>query len=138
VPFVLDASVIACWAFEDENHVDADQALALLRTDEAVVPSLLWFEVRNILVMNERRKRLTETDTVEFLRGLSSLRILVDHTPDEEEVLRLARTHRLTVYDSAYLELAKRKACPLATLDADLAKAAGTEGVRLIGAVGSA
>jgi predicted nucleic acid-binding protein len=133
VPFVLDASVIACWAFEDENHVDADQALALLRTDEAVVPSLLWFEVRNILVMNERRKRLTEIDTIEFLSGLSSLRILVDHMPDEVEVLRLARTHRLTVYDSAYLELAKRKACPLATLDADLAKAAGAEGVRLIG-----
>jgi hypothetical protein len=33
----------------------ADQALARMRTEHAVVPSLWWFEVRNILVVNERR-----------------------------------------------------------------------------------
>ena len=132
MPFVLDASVIACWAFDDENHPHADKALAQIRTEEAMAPALLWFEVRNILIVNERRKRLTATDTIEFLRGLSKLPIIVDHKPDEGEVLRLARLHCLTVYDASYLELAQRKACPLATLDTDLAKAARAEGVRLI------
>jgi predicted nucleic acid-binding protein len=45
----------------------------------------------------------------------------------------LARRHRLTVYDAAYLELASRAALPLATLDAMLVAAARSEGVRRIG-----
>ena len=72
--FVLDASVAACWVFEDEDHSYAAQALARIRTDEAHVPSLWWFEVRNTLLVNERRGRLTEIDTAAFLRGLSRLR----------------------------------------------------------------
>jgi predicted nucleic acid-binding protein len=47
--------------------------------------------------------------------------------------LALARGHRLTVYDAAYLELALREDLPLATLDAALARAARVEAVPLIG-----
>ena len=49
-------------------------------------------------------------------------------------VLALARTHRLTVYDAAYLELALRVDAPLATLDRKLAAAARAAGVPLVGA----
>jgi predicted nucleic acid-binding protein len=49
MPFVLDTSVAAYWAFEDENHPAAALALERIRTDEAVVPSIWWFEVRNTL-----------------------------------------------------------------------------------------
>ncbi len=45
MPFVLDASITACWAFQDESHPDADMAFIRIRTDEAFVPSLWWFEV---------------------------------------------------------------------------------------------
>lgn len=45
-------------------------------------------------------------------------------------VLRLAREHRLTVYDSLYLELAVRERRPLATLDRKLRLAAEAEGVQ--------
>jgi predicted nucleic acid-binding protein len=48
--------------------------------------------------------------------------------------MTLARRHRLTVYDAAYLELAQREAVPLATLDEELATAARAEQVALIGA----
>src|SRR5215470_900186 len=41
-----------------------------------------------------------------------------------KRVLRLARTHRLKVYDAAYLELAQRHRVELATLDAGLMEAA--------------
>jgi predicted nucleic acid-binding protein len=64
--------------------------------------------------------------------GLSRLRIRIDRAPDEGAVLRLARTYRLSVYDAAYLELAQRERLPLATLDADLKKAAAGEGVALL------
>jgi predicted nucleic acid-binding protein len=130
--FVLDASITVCWAFQHEDHPDASLAFAQMRTQEAVVPCLWWFEVRNILVVNERRQRIAESDTAAFLLNLSRLRIRVDRVPDEDAVLRLARTHRLSVYDAAYLELAQREGLPLATLDADLQKAAVGEGVALL------
>jgi predicted nucleic acid-binding protein len=133
MPFVLDASIAACWAFDDEDHPVAALALERIRTDEARVPSLWWFEVRNTLIVNERRKRLTESDTADFLRGLARLGVTIDRSPEEAEVLALARRHRLTVYDAAYLELARRDGVPLATLDSDLAIATQAENTLLLG-----
>jgi predicted nucleic acid-binding protein len=130
--FVLDASITACWAFRDEHHADADLAFRKIRTEEAVVPSLWWFEVRNILVVNERRRRIAAPESAAFLLHLSKLRVREDRQPDEGSVLRLARTHRLSVYDAAYLELAQREGLPIATLDSDLRKAAAAEGVALV------
>ena len=49
-------------------------------------------------------------------------------------MLRLARTHCLSVYAASYLELAIREAIPVATLDGELAAAAIAEGAELIGA----
>jgi predicted nucleic acid-binding protein len=40
---------------------------------------------------------------------------------------------KLSAYDAAYLELAMRSGLPLATLDADLAKAVTTAGVPIFG-----
>ncbi len=133
MPFVLDASIAACWAFQDEDDSIADLALERIRTDEALVPSLWWFEVRNILIVNERRGRLVEADTATFLRGLSRLGIVIDRATEESAVLTLARRYRLTVYDASYLELAQREAISLATLDKDLKAAAKAAGAALLG-----
>ncbi len=133
MPFVLDASIAACWAFEDEDHPIAALAFERIRTDEALAPSVWWFEVRNTLIVNERRGRLTDADVRAFLKALAGLGVTLDRSPDETDVLALARRHRLTIYDAAYLELARRQNVPLATLDADLAAAARSEGVALIG-----
>ena len=130
--FVLDASITACWAFQDEDHPDAGLAFHRMRAEEAVVPCLWWFDVRNILVVNERRRRIAESDTAAFLLNLSRLRVRLDRLPEGDAVLRLARTHRLSVYDAAYLELARREGLPLATLDAGLRRAAAGEGVALL------
>ncbi len=133
MPFVLDASIAACWAFEDEDHPAAALALERIRTDEAQVPSVWWFEVRNTLIVNERRGRITQADTAAFLRGLSRLGITVDRSPEEAAVLMLARTHNLSVYDAAYLELAQREQLPLVTLDKELRLAAHAIGTKMLG-----
>ena len=130
--FVLDASITACWAFDDEDHPDARAAFHRMRTEEGVGPALWWFEVRNIQIANERRRRIAEPDTAAFLQNLALLRLRVDQSPDENAVLRLARVHRLSVYDAAYLELARREDLPLATLDGDLRGAATDEAVALV------
>jgi predicted nucleic acid-binding protein len=82
--------------------------------------------------VNERRRRITESGTASFLLNLSLLRLRIDRSPDENAVLRLVRAHRLSVYDAVYLELAQREGLPLATLDADLRRAAAGEGVPLV------
>jgi predicted nucleic acid-binding protein len=134
--FVLDASVSACWAFADEDHPAADLAFSSLQTEEAVVPALWWFEVRNILVVNERRGRINEQETDFFLRALALFRIRIDRDPEHAGVLRIARTQGLSVYDAAYLELAYREKLPLATLDRRLGEAARLMGVQLFENVG--
>jgi predicted nucleic acid-binding protein len=52
--------------------------------------------------------------------------------PDDQIVFSIARLHRLTFYDAAYLELALHENAPLATLDGSLAKAAAADGVPLL------
>ena len=131
--FVLDASVSACWALGDEEHPVADKALDRTCSDGIIVPGLWWFEIRNILVVAERRKRSTIARTNAFLTQIKRLELSIDRSPDEETILRLARNHAMTVYDASYLELAIRAGAPLATLDKKLAAAAASEGVGLIG-----
>jgi len=133
--FVLDASITACWAFDDEDHPHARLAFDRMRSEESVGPFLWSFEVRNILIVSERRGRISESDTATLLVHLSRLRIRADPVPDERAILRLARAHRPSVYDAAYLELAQREGLSLATLDADLQTAAASEGVALVSGV---
>ena len=130
--FVLDASIPACWAFQNEPDPRADAAFARIKTEEAVVPAPWWFEIRNIFIVNERRKRIKESDTGVFRRDLATLRVRVDREPGESVVLRLARTHGLSVYDASYLELALRESLPLATLYAQLTAAAHAAGSGLV------
>lgn len=131
--FVLDASVTAAWALQEETDPRASAAWARIRTEEAVAPALWWFEIRNVLVVSERRGRMDAASTAMFLNDLSALRIRVDQTPDEGQVLRLARDLGLSVYDAAYLELAGRERVALASLDAALEKAAKKCGVKMVG-----
>jgi predicted nucleic acid-binding protein len=131
--FVLDASVAMRWAFPDEEDPVALTALQLLRNEPARVPAVWWFEVRNVLLINERRHRISEADTMNFLRFVSGLDIEIDRSPDDLAIVTLCRGHRLSAYDASYLELALRDAVPLATLDNRLAAAARREGLDVVG-----
>jgi predicted nucleic acid-binding protein len=125
MPFVVDASVVASWLLPDENHPEAVTALDRLKDDEAFAPLLLWFELRNLLLANERRQRITPSQTAAALNLVQELPLRFDSQPDSDTTLQLARAHKLTVYDAVYLELAVRRQLPLVTLDAALAEAGG-------------
>lgn len=130
--FVVDASVGASWAFPDEEEPTAVAAFRALASQTAVAPTLFWYELRNVLLVGERRGRITPSQIARFLKQMAELPIELDRDPDETAVLALARTHKLSVYDTAYLELAQRKALPLASLDAALVKAAHAEHVAVL------
>jgi predicted nucleic acid-binding protein len=128
---VPDVSAILALALDDEDAEFAESVITAIADDEAIVPSLFWFELRNVLVMAERRKRIAASRTTAFLSDLSLLPFRVDDLPREATVLDLARRRALTVYDATYLELAQRREVPLATLDHALMTAAKKEGVAL-------
>ena len=88
--------------------------------------------MRNVLLQGERRGRTTPQQTRASLDFLRQMSISIALLPDENAVMELARRHRLSFYDAAYLELALREALTLATFDGDLIVAARAEGVALV------
>ncbi len=133
MPFVVDASVTLAWCFEDEATPETEGVLDLLAEDSAVVPALWELEVANVLLLAERRGRLTEAQSARFMTLLQQLPILIDAVSvDMAAVLATGRRHGLTAYDAAYLVLAEHEGLPLATGDAKLRKAAKAVGVPVI------
>ncbi len=121
--FVLDCSVTMAWLFEDESSAETDKILENLRAFSAVVPSIWPLEVANVLLMAQRKKRITTSQASNFIDALTILPIVVDETTSVRamhSIFRLAENLHISIYDAAYLELALREKIPLATLDKEL------------------
>jgi predicted nucleic acid-binding protein len=137
VSFVLDASVALLWLAPDTNPAGvayASAALKTLKESQALVPSLWSLEVGNVIAKLEAKAIVTEADSQRFIALLERLDIVTDTATAKYalgDTLNLARRYKLSVYDAAYLELALRTSHPLATLDADLAKAASLADIPL-------
>ena len=134
-PYVLDVSVTCAWCFSDEASANAWGLLQALTTAAAHVPGLWLWELGKVLIQAERRQRITHAAMRTFLGLLETLPIEVDQaspTTAWHDTLALARSHQLTTYDTAYLELALRRGLPLASRDRALLTAAAAEGVPLL------
>lgn len=133
--FVLDASIALSWCFTDEASAHTWGLLERLETETAYVPSLWALEMSNILILAERRKRISYAHVILSLELISSLSIQVDEETSYRafhETSQLAYKEKLTSYDASYLELSLRLGVPLATKDKALAKIAKQLGVSLI------
>jgi predicted nucleic acid-binding protein len=131
--FVLDASVTMAWCFEDEATPDTDAVLDRLGTDTAAVPAIWSLEVANVLLVAERRGRVSEAQSSRFAGLLAQLPIDIDdHPADIAALAALGLRHELSSYDASYLALAQRLGAGLATLDRPLAGAAARAGVDLL------
>lgn len=130
---VLDCSVTMAWCFEDECDELADAVLDSFDKYEVWVPALWPIEVANVLLVAERRGRLTSAGSARFLELLGGLPIRVDGQTHERafgSVLSTGREFGLSAYDATYVDLAIRLGAPLATRDKrfkGVCKAAGVE-----------
>jgi len=125
--FVIDNSVIMAWCFGDEISGYSDHILDSLETSTGFVPSIWPLEVSNVLLVAERKKRISEADSARFVALLADLPIIVEQESPErmiKEIFALARKHKLSSYDASYLDLAMRKGLPIASLDKNLLAAA--------------
>jgi predicted nucleic acid-binding protein len=118
------------WAIPDERSEYAERVLRFLGTSAAAVPQVWRFEVANTLLVSERRARMTEDDTADFLEGLRLLPISIETMESAlERLVVLGRAHRTSGYDAAYLDLAFRRELPLATTDELMRNAAEHMGI---------
>ncbi len=131
--FVVDASVAIAWLFEDEVTPETEAVLDRLSDQEAHAPGLWELEVANVVLSAERRGRISEIASAQIMERLRDLPIRINpDNPRLHHLLEVARRYGLTSYDAAYLTLALQLNLPLATLDRDLAAAAGLADVALV------
>jgi predicted nucleic acid-binding protein len=88
----------------------------------------------NVLLIQVHRKRVVFEEVKAFLSLIGEIAINID-APDKLAILQLpylAREHRLTSYETAFLELAIRLQSSLATNDQALVRAAADAKVQLL------
>ena len=130
--FVLDCSVTMAWLFPDEATEATDRLRESLIETRAFVPSLWPAEVGNVLLVATRRGRIRADEWPQIRAHLSALPIEIDPMSISRTwgpSLDLAHTHKLSVYDAMYLELAVRLRMPLVTLDRALRNAGQVTGI---------
>jgi predicted nucleic acid-binding protein len=133
---VLDSSVALAWVYSAETTEAISTVFTRVVENGAWVPALWRLEIANVLEMGVRKGRSNAGFRDAALADLALLPITVDQETDRQawgSTAKLAARHRLTLYDAAYLELARRRSLPLATLDSELRAAAAGEDVLLLG-----
>ena len=121
--FVVDASIALAWCFEDETTVGTESLLERLVSEGGVAPAHWPMEVANGLRFAASSGRVDDS---------AIARARPVETSTALSLIEPARRHDLTVYGTAYLELAQVRGLGVATLDVRLAAACRTVGVALV------
>jgi predicted nucleic acid-binding protein len=134
--FIADSSVAIAWVVFSQSSGETEHLLEEVKRGTSFVVPVLWmFEVANALLALRRRQRIQRDEYNQALVDLrDSLPLVDDEGPVRalDAISKLAEKHDLSVYDAVYLELALRRALPLASRDAALNKAAKRAGVRTL------
>lgn len=134
--FVCDASVAIAGVAEDEQAPECEALLERAVFEGAAAPAIWALEIANILSLKLQRGKISTEGRKRALAALRGAQISFDaisfDSTEFDRTIALADEHRLTLYDAAYLELAMRLDCPLATLDKALRNAARAENVAIL------
>lgn len=117
---VMDASVIIKWLSKvDEAHVEEAVKLKADAFDkkkyELIVPTYWIYEIGNVIMY---KIKIPEQQD-EALSLVLNLQIQAFQFTDKQhqEILKLARIHRTTYYDTSYHYLSKIRDCEMITAD---------------------
>ena len=119
---VVDASAVGAIAF---GEPDGPRMVVHLQGETLLAPTLLDYEIASIAWKKARAHPESAAQIQAALDAASRLRIERVRVP-AVDLLRVARETGLTVYDAAYLWLARTRDAELVTLDRKLADAAGS------------
>ncbi len=119
---VLDASIIAKWYNKEEY---SDKAIeirekyidGLLDIKE---PALILYEVSNAIYKNDQLNIEDAMKAVESLMRLIEATIEIPSNEDAKEMMKIARSLKISFYDSSYIQIAKKYNAKLITADDEM------------------
>jgi len=128
---VIDCSYALAMVMPDEQR---PASLEQVATGRLLVPPIWPYEVANAFRSAVRRGRVAEPEIMAVCARIEGLQFELAgaHDPLVRQRYLAAMAHGLTAYDAAYVELAIQRRCPLATLDASLARVAAQAGVDVL------
>lgn len=134
--FIVDASVGFAWVYQGQATPETDHLLNEVAAGGTVVVPALWLlEMSNVLLMAQRRHRLTGGQRKAAMEKLTAMQLTVDEEGTRNafgKTSELAEKYGLTIYDATYLELALRRSLPLASRDEALRNAAKKCGLKIL------
>jgi predicted nucleic acid-binding protein len=134
---VYDASFITALIIPDEKDEKLVKVQKAIDEDDDIIytSQIMWYEIANTFMNMIRRKRYVYEHFSHFFKVFKAFDFKTDFESGfdySEKLFNLCNEYKLTAYDAAYLELAKRKSAVLCTLDEDLIAAAKKHGVEVI------
>jgi predicted nucleic acid-binding protein len=112
---VVDTNVVASLYLAMDRSSQADRALA--RDRDWAAPLLWRSELRNVLTLYLRQRRLQLADALAIMDAAEALLRGQEYTVPSLAVLQLADASGCSAYDCEFVALAEELEVPLVTLD---------------------
>jgi predicted nucleic acid-binding protein len=132
---VLDASVALKWIFGEEEGAEKARLYKeghVTGKEPVAVHSLFFYEIANVLAT---KTRLSAKDAAEAFSLIWNFDLEIFSLGLDEflEGIILSRQYTITLYDAAYVVLAKKLGCPFVTSDRSLyEKVKKLKGLRMV------
>jgi predicted nucleic acid-binding protein len=127
---VADASL---WLALILREIQDDAWVNRLSDDLVIAPDLLPYELANGIMRAHRRQRIDVSPSSNLLIQLPNLEVTwLEKSEWWEDAIRMARKQNVTIYDAAYMAVAKQSGAILCSLDQKQLSAAQLEGIAVL------
>lgn len=138
-PIVLDASVAIKWFFEEpgSDKASALQTVLHRQTIKVIVPQLFFFEIANVIKTKPKSTRSELNTAIKILFELPFITNPIDVNTLTKTAF-YAHKYNLSIYDAAYLALAKINQAILVSADNKMVKRVKLPFVKLLNSYAAA
>jgi len=98
------------------DEPEKENIIELTANANVISPEILPYEVGNALSAMVKRKRLTKSEALAALKGISSIPVKLVSV-DIKQALEIALDYNIYAYDAYFLQCAKQLSYSLITLD---------------------
>ncbi len=135
-PIVVDNSVMMRWLFRDGSDADQTFASSVLNAIssqnlQVIVPYVWVCEAAFVVKFYSRRDKLPQSRCTDQLIWLFDLSTVIRDSETPASLYEFSHTHDVSAYDAAYIMLALKQSCPIATLDKAMRKSSDKVKYRL-------
>ena len=135
-PIVVDNSVMMRWLFHDGSESDQSYARKVLNAVSSqklqiIVPYIWVYEAAFVVERYSKRNEMAYEQFTTQLSWLFDLSLVIRGEEIPADLYEFSHRYSVSVYDAAYVMLALKQSCPIATLDKTIIKIADKAKYRL-------